>query len=301
MDIFRYFRTNYTDRHSNTNAYLCALLSYYIYPDNLPPYPGNAFEQYFISKCNSLSEGDPFEVKVIPAHPLGIEFAVLSNARLVIVVFRGVDSDRDRYDYATQSTMTKIPHWNNARIHSGALKDLNAVYPMIRSEVQARLGAGKGLYLTGHSYGGVLATLCSFRFQMEENLVVSSCYTFGAPRVGDSSFFTNYSTRRVGRRTFRWVYKNDWGPQIPDRNPAPPLYPYVHAGRLFFVNYDGTVDEDRADFETGVLIPGDHAIAKYVTAIHGRLSSRVRTDNDVPPYQPPYLVKGDLPHGVIFP
>ncbi len=296
MDIFRYFRTNYTDRHSNTNAYLCALLSRYIYPDNLPPCD-NTFDKCFQAKSMSLSASDEFEVVVIPAHPLGVEFAILSNTRLVFVVFRGVDSNKDRYDFVAQSAMLQVPGWNNSRVHSGAYNDLRAVYPTIRNEVTARLGVGKGLYVTGHSYGGVLATLCSFRFQMDDNLVVNGCYTFGAPRAGDSTFFTNYSTRAVGRRTFRWVYKNDWGPQIPDHNPLPPLRPYVHTGRLIFVNYDGSVDEDRPDFETGVLIEGDHNIAKYVTVIHGRLSSRVREDDNVPPY----LVKGDLLPGGMFP
>jgi len=61
----------------------------------------------------------------------------------------------------------------------------------------------KKLYITGHSLGGAMATICASRM-VARGIVVSGLYTFGSPRVGDAEFVAH-----LGTTHFRFVNNND--------------------------------------------------------------------------------------------
>jgi triacylglycerol lipase len=60
-------------------------------------------------------------------------------------------------------------------------------------------------YLTGHSLGGALATICSTYID------ATATYTFGSPRIGNRTFAKVLKDRKL----HRFVYENDIAPKWP--------------------------------------------------------------------------------------
>jgi triacylglycerol lipase len=56
-------------------------------------------------------------------------------------------------------------------------------------ESSRQTGVGPNLYITGHSLGGALATLCALSMKDRKPSVV----TFSSPRVGDIQFSANFN------------------------------------------------------------------------------------------------------------
>lgn len=113
--------------------------------------------------------------------------------------------------------------------------------------------AGKKLYITGHSKGGALAVLAAARLQKEFGITATAVYTYEAPRAGTADFARRYA--ELGIPTFRFENRGDIVPHLPPEAGEseilaalglPPLTvswwdPYVHVGRLGFIDWDGTL------------------------------------------------------------
>jgi hypothetical protein len=69
------------------------------------------------------------------------------------------------------------------------------------------------VYLTGHSLGGALATLCAYECVQVFGFANVSLYNFGTPRVGDRVFAAAYDERVP--LSFRVVYDRDMISSIP--------------------------------------------------------------------------------------
>jgi hypothetical protein len=67
----------------------------------------------------------------------------------------------------------------------------------------------KPLFITGHSMGGALAVLTAWRLATLGRPPVAT-YTFGAPRVGDTTFCSGYALP-----TYRIVNRLDIVPEVP--------------------------------------------------------------------------------------
>ena len=80
-------------------------------------------------------------------------------------------------------------------VHRGFNKQFRSAWDEIKTEIQLRsesIDSFEEILITGHSLGGSLATLCAketaeFATKLNKNINVE-VITFGAPRVGDSSF-----------------------------------------------------------------------------------------------------------------
>lgn len=79
-------------------------------------------------------------------------------------------------------------------------------------------------YLTGHSLGGALATICSTYID------VTATYTFGSPRVGNKAF----SSVLKDRELHRFVYGNDIAPKHPFS-----ILGYWHGGTPWIIKKNG--------------------------------------------------------------
>lgn len=77
----------------------------------------------------------------------------------------------------------------------------------------------KKLYVTGHSLGGAMATICASRLSAQ-GMNVEGLYTYGSPRVGDGEFVANLKVNH-----FRFVNNNDAVPKVP-----PQVFGYRHHG-----------------------------------------------------------------------
>ena len=260
MTIYQYLRPNYYN-HSQTNAYLMALLSYYIYETEVPnPVgPGAPFAQKFRATFSKLGPPDhPFDIVVETATE---EYAVLANPEVVILAFRGSEPEWQDWvgnlgNFPSQM-MAAPPAWGSPQVHANFYLALDQVYPKVLKDVSDRLGANSNLFITGHSRGGSLATLCAYRMQQVNKIDVSGVYTFGGTRVGNSHFRELYRNAGLWNKTFRWVRNNDAGPKWPDYAPlAQGLTQYYHVGQLNFIAANGVNQLNKAnpDQESGPML-----------------------------------------------
>lgn len=89
------------------------------------------------------------------------------------------------------------------KVHEGFASSVNDLWPA----VQAALNGVSRLTITGHSKGGALAILAGARLAGLQPPVV----TFGAPKVGDLAFVSQYPLRSV----VRYEHSTDIVPLVP--------------------------------------------------------------------------------------
>lgn len=326
MPAYRYFQEN-SSGHSRGNAFLLALASLYAYEDQPPRRFGQAFERRFKGLFEELSAHEPFEIELylqagsgILDYPYDTQVALLANSRVIIVAFRGSEGPpagiRDWLTNLGSGGMFRdTPDgWGPGRVHRGFYNALRTKYQDVRAWVRERRRGSNPpkVFLTGHSLGGSLATLCAYRFQKVGGIDVAGVYTFGAPRVGDMIFQTLYDScatgnnQRLGQKTFRWVRNNDFAARLPIvgsssgiSGPLPPDF-YHNVGRLNFIRANGTIQMNRqsdlGQLPSGVSSPfADHDMPTYTQTMYGRLSTNARSS----PASPGYLLRCDVaPLGV---
>lgn len=175
----------------------------------------------------------------------------------ICVVFRGSESKKDWfYDLQINKHNLKDKIW----VHSGFYRQLyeNGVYDKILASVKQILNEHPdfSLYVTGHSLGAALATLCGFMFSQELKNQVT-VVSFASPRVGDVEW-KNAFEKQDNLVHYRVV--NDR-----DIVTAFPIYNYYHVGktiRLFENSYSIFVDNSKFSWYDFTLFQcwriGDH-------------------------------------------
>jgi len=180
-------------------------------------------------------------------------FIAFSRTRIVIA-FRGTGDWRDLLK-DIELIQTSYPYASDSgRTHKG-FTELYAA--SVRSQVLRvlkKLPLTKKLYITGHSLGGALATLCALDVAVNTKFKRPRVVTFGSPRVGDESFANTFN-RKVFH-SFRVVNGGDWVPHIPLR--ATFGIRYRHVRRLIELG------------SRSHRIPlGNHNMAKYLREVVG--------------------------------
>jgi len=102
-------------------------------------------------------------------------------------------------------------------------------------------GKGCKLWVTGHSLGAALATLCAGRYNN-----VQGVYTFGSPRVGNDGF-----KEKLDANIYRVVNNDDIVARVP------PPGTYVHVGELKFIDSDGIIQDHMIEKERPANEPRD--------------------------------------------
>eukprot|EP00929_Paragymnodinium_shiwhaense_P040270 TRINITY_DN21042_c0_g1_i1.p1 TRINITY_DN21042_c0_g1~~TRINITY_DN21042_c0_g1_i1.p1 ORF type:complete len:950 (+),score=178.04 TRINITY_DN21042_c0_g1_i1:110-2851(+) len=123
-----------------------------------------------------------------------------------------------------------------ASAHSGFLQAYRSVRHDVMAVLQDRLqkcaeeGKEVCVYVTGHSMGGAMASVCAMdAATLHQASMVS--YTFGSPRLGNASFRSAYNA--LVPDTFRVVASRDVIPSLP------PSISYRHLGREVFADDAG--------------------------------------------------------------
>jgi pimeloyl-ACP methyl ester carboxylesterase len=98
------------------------------------------------------------------------------------------------------------------RAHRGFAAALESVWSEVLQAAQA-LGAGRPLFVAGHSLGAALAQLAAMRL-VAHGVGVAGVYTYGSPRAGDAEFRAAYDAA-LGERTFMHVNDEDVVTTIP--------------------------------------------------------------------------------------
>lgn len=193
---------------------------------------------------------------------------VASDDETVVLSFRGTVRKINKFEDFVDSLSQWLINFNFAqtsrngyRVHRGFDGELNSVYREIKTMVRDHGGDRKTLLVTGHSAGGALATLAARRLK-EDGVPVDAAFVYASPRVGDEKYRDSYNVP-----LYRLEYQDDIVPHLP----FPPsvmalcdpiirgvhlisaeLFPhmslaalrnveYVHAGQLFFVDWDNSL------------------------------------------------------------
>jgi pimeloyl-ACP methyl ester carboxylesterase len=239
---------------SLTNASLLASLSYLVYdltnnglyekPDFCDAlYPGLADDDelgwiWFV-RCTAAHWGLDFV-------PIGdwktsTQGGIFSNDEIVIVVFRGTESNAEDFLTDLQLLPTFVPTWGPlVFVHTGFSLSLDSVWDDVMEELDNH--SGKSVWLSGHSLGGSLATLAAMRLEMDEGVIVEGLHTYGQPKVGNSAFRALYIERFLDHRTWRWTLDGDPIPFYPARGLNALKLSYTHVGRevsVYIESFDG--------------------------------------------------------------
>ncbi|MDD5199088.1 MAG: lipase family protein [Terrimicrobiaceae bacterium] len=170
---------------------------------------------------------------------------VAGNDEFLILAFRGSEKkwgdwmDDFRiapvnFDYLFPSAL------NVGHIHNGFGHAFRDAQQEILTTIRNFQTRGQTLWITGHSLGAADAVIATalLLFDNTLRLPVNGLYTFGQPRVGDSTFAGNLA-QRIGQQYFRFVNDADLVTRIPPRELG-----YVHTGRLVFFDGAGHAHTD---------------------------------------------------------
>lgn len=119
---------------------------------------------------------------------------ILESPQEIIIAFRGTSSTTDWISdiIASQKSFKYIKE--DCLTHRGFTDIYSSARIGIISAL-SKLSPDKTLYITGHSLGGALATLCAIDIAANTVYVSPNLFTYGSPRVGDPAFtkaFTKY-------------------------------------------------------------------------------------------------------------
>ncbi len=234
--------------HSLENSYLLAMVAHYMYPHAYQPNPGNnfvtfrnlaeaRFKLWGMSQVNVVSKGN-------------VQYAVMSNADMIVLAFRGSDAVEHMDGFAdwiatdALALQKKVSTWGTVAyssknlfgqtvtvrkepgVHTGIANAYWTVRNDVNNLIRTHGGSSKKLFITGHSLGAGLATLAAIdqgyasdrpssrRFRAQ------GVYTFGGPRVGNGIFKSLYHSKRsaggtVALNTHRYVNFNDLIAMLP--------------------------------------------------------------------------------------
>lgn len=147
------------------NRYLAALFSAAIYD-----------ESDLKTLCKDL--GFRYKIYNVDNH----RAALCTNADFAIIPYCGTN---DKDDLLTDANyiQRQIPG-TDAMVHTGVDTAFNSLSLKMHSDIARQVNFGKFIIPTGHSLGGGIAARSTFGF----NCRYGTCYTFGAPRVGNKAF-----------------------------------------------------------------------------------------------------------------
>lgn len=213
-----------------------------------------------------------------------------SNARALIPTQLGeedFEGDAAAMKNATLQTRT----WRRAKIHKGFACAYAAVGPRLLSRIKKLQDEKRRpVFLTGHSLGGALATVCSvdlfFRLGLTRKEIFVS--TFGAPRVGNRQFWKIYN--EAVPIHWRIVVGPDVVAKLPKMG-------YIHVGKKVLITVDGDLFIDPNSLELNMW-SGDvasilyHRKASYLLAMRA-WCERHHGDEYLPEFWPFPVSKDD--------
>ena len=144
-----------------------------------------------------------------------------------VVAFRGSE-ETGLADWITDAKIIQalFPYGNNKFTDALTHRGFNEAYQSVRDSVieAVKNSPHKRVICTGHSLGGALAVLCALDIQCNLPDKTITCYTYGAPKVGNDKFAA--ACQQQIPQLFRFVNGADIVPNIPPGT-------YQHAGELF--------------------------------------------------------------------
>lgn len=192
---------------------------------------------------------------------VGTECMVAWNRKRSIVAFRGteVKSRSGLYEAFTDLNTIPTPFEEGGKVHRGFLNALDEVWPgddglgQFLKKLQED-APRRPMWITGHSLGGALASLCFTRIKTARGL-----YLFGSPRIGDEDYIKLTKDKSI------WRVEHDLDP-VPLVPPDMPSlgFNFKDQGQLVAISKTGDITFERK--ETSLI--ESRARAKEISLIH---------------------------------
>ena len=158
---------------------------------------------------------------------------VAIDQRRLLVVFRGTDSFPD---WLTNLQVAKDPGpWGS--VHEG-FQDAFWASTLLIGKTIGEMVDDKEIWIAGHSLGGALAVLLAATL-VENDIDVAGLYTYGAPRVGDTTFARQLNRSLKKSANWRVVNEGDLVPHLPSE------LRFSHTGTRRLLTKDGVRSDDR--------------------------------------------------------
>ena len=159
----------------------------------------------------------------------------ISDEGRIAIAFRGTSDFKDAFT----DILAIKKRWLHGKrlffspkVHFGFLNAYRPVRKRILKTIKKLAKKNRQrIYVTGHSLGGALATLCAADIRRSLRLQ-TTMYNFGGPRVGNRRFAKLYN--KLVPDTFRFVNDADVIPTIPKIG-------YHHVGNLCYIDEGGAV------------------------------------------------------------
>ena len=158
----------------------------------------------------------------------GAQCYIIWNDTDAVVCFRGTEPKEMSDVKADLNAIQRKGLHNKGDVHAGFQGEINKVWDDLNftvADIQDR-----NIYITGHSLGGAMATICAKRLS-EELDAVCCLYTFGSPRVGNKKWCKSLQVPH-----YRFQNNND----IVCRMPLW-IMGYRHHGKNMYINYKGKI------------------------------------------------------------
>lgn len=215
---------------------------------------------------------------VIAFHNESSSAILVEHAEYFALAFRGTDEVRDWIDNINTIPLAAL----FGKFHRGFYTSLERIWPKIVNYYQTRRlelrqidDKPKGLFLTGHSLGGAMATIAASRL-IEKDYPFTGVYTFGQPRAVTASTADTFNIR-ARSRFYRFQNNNDIVTRLPAR-----MMGYSHVGTYMHILQNKTIVNDPGlwlqflDFKDGIADDiqdrdfatfEDHRMEDYLFAI----------------------------------
>ncbi|NGQ95790.1 lipase family protein [Brevibacillus sp. SYP-B805] len=155
-------------------------------------------------------------------NPTELVFGFIAESQdQIIIVFRGYAAYPADLLAAYDILQVPYPFVRNGGKTS---RGFTCMYQSTRNELireLTKLSATKRLFVTGHNYGGALATLAALDIAVNSEFKNPIVYTYGSPRVGDPVFAFRFN--QAVKNSIRIVNIHDSYPTFPDKAYPPPF------------------------------------------------------------------------------
>ncbi|ARK30201.1 lipase family protein [Halalkalibacter krulwichiae] len=181
---------------------------------------------------------------------------ILESKKNIIIAFRGTESNSDWIIDAEVSQQT-FPYTNMndlPLVHAGFLTTYSSCREAITHSLK-NVSRSKPIYVTGHSLGAALATICALDLACSR--FNTSLFTFASPRVGNDLFSTLCNIRL--KQSERYVNIFDIVPLLPPEEIYCPItdhtwrYKHVQQERSFGLQTES--------------LDGNHSIYTYLKGV----------------------------------
>ncbi len=154
----------------------------------------------------------------------GAQCHIFHDSENLVIAFRGTEPTQFS-DVKADLLAFKRKSKTEGKVHMGFKMELRKLWCDISGILEAR--KSHNIWITGHSLGGAMATLCGSRLE-ERNPIL---YTYGSPKVGGKEWRDGCDVEH-----YRFQNNNDVVPSVPLW-----LMGYRHHGELQYINYYGNI------------------------------------------------------------